>query len=63
MGVSALASHASKKKYQSKLSGKDSSMDIRLLLEASNKSEKSETSDKQTSSTDKQAQRKKQWTN
>ena len=54
MGVSALASHASKKKYQSKLSGKDSSMDIRLLLEASNKSEKSETSDKQTSSTDKQ---------
>ena len=54
MGVSALASYASGKKHQSELSGKNSSMDIRLLLGASNKSEKSETSDKQTSSTDKQ---------
>ena len=54
MGVSALASHASGKKHQSKLSGKNSSMDIRLLLGASNKSENSKAIDKQTSSTDKQ---------
>ena len=38
-------------------------MYIRLLLGASNKSEKLETSDKQTNSTDKQAQSKKQWAN
>ena len=53
MGVTTLASHASEKKHQSKLSRKNSSMDIRLSLGVSNKSEKSETSDKQTSSTDK----------
>ena len=52
--ISALASNASGKKHQSKLFRKNSSVDIRLLSEASNKSEKSETSDKQTSSTDKQ---------
>ena len=64
MGVSALASLAYGKKHQSKLSGKNSSMDIRLLLGSSNNSEKSETSDKQTNSTDRQqAQRKKQLTN
>ena len=54
MGVSALALDVSRKKHQSKLSGKISSVDIRLLLGASNKSEKSEASDKQTSLTDEQ---------
>ena len=45
MGVSILTLHASGKNQQSKLCGKNSSIDVRLLLGASNKSEKSETSD------------------
>ena len=46
MEVSALASHAYGKKRHPKLLGKNCSMDIRMLLGASNKSKKSETSDK-----------------
>ena len=46
--------HASGKKHQSKLSRKNSSLDVGLLLGASSKSEKSEISDKQTRLKDKQ---------
>ena len=52
MVVSALVLHTFGKKHQSKLSGKHSLMDIRLLLGTLSKSNKSETSVKQTSLTD-----------
>ena len=59
MGVSALALQASGKKQSI-----NSSMDVRLLLGASSKSEMSEqVMSKQTQRINKRAQRKKHWTN